>query len=169
MAVAAPLRVALAESASPREAQVKAVFLYNFGSFVTWPSSAFTDAGAPIRYCTTAKGVDANVLQEALRDERIGDRAIEYRQVGADDDHQACHVLYLTDMDATQSKDVLQRLGSAPVLTVSDRKRFASTGGMIELSLKRKRIRPVINLSVTRDAGLKPSSKLLRLAKIVGE
>ena len=40
---------------------------------------------------------------------------------------------------------------------------------MIELAVKRNRMRPVINLAVTRRAGLNPSSKLLRLSTIVQE
>ena len=107
---------------------MKAVFLYNFGSFVTWPDSAFRDPESPMRYCTNATGIDVEALRAALHDERIGDRSIDFQSVRTDDDHRSCHILYITGLDAKRTQAVLQRLGSAPVLTVSDGKRWRSTG-----------------------------------------
>ena len=54
-----------------------------------------------------------------------------------------------------------------PILTVSDIDDFARAGGMIGLVEAEQRIRFDINLATARQANLKLSSQLLKLATIV--
>jgi hypothetical protein len=64
-------------------------------------------------------------------------------------------------------KTVLAKLARLPILTVSDIGDFAQTGGMIGLVEAEPGIRFAINLAVARQANLKLSSQLLKLATIV--
>ena len=57
----------------------------------------------------------------------------------------------------------------AGLLTVGDRMEFLDRGGMVALTLQNNRIVPVIHTDRLRQAGLRASSKLLRLARLVSE
>ena len=57
----------------------------------------------------------------------------------------------------------------APVLTVGDGDGFARGGGMIGLFVEDGRMRFAINPNAAQRAGLRLSSQLLKLARIVKE
>jgi hypothetical protein len=58
-------------------------------------------------------------------------------------------------------------LNGAGVLTVGDTEGFTEAGGMINLTIVDQRVHFEINPDAARRAGMKISSKLLSLAKIV--
>ena len=62
---------------------------------------------------------------------------------------------------------VLQSLGSAPVLTVGESDGFASAGGVIGLYMEGDKVRFEANPDAAQRAGLKLSSQILRLARLV--
>jgi hypothetical protein len=62
---------------------------------------------------------------------------------------------------------MLDEVKGAPILTVGDGDAFASGGGMIGLFVEDGRMRFAINTEAAHRAGLRFSSKLLNLAKIV--
>lgn len=51
-------------------------------------------------------------------------------------------------------------------LTIGEFEGFARLGGMVELSVKRRRIRITVNPRATRDVGI--SSDLLALSRVIG-
>ena len=67
------------------------------------------------------------------------------------------------------SAATLDELKGAPVLTVGDGDDFARNGGMIGLFVEDGRMRFAINPDAAHRAGLRLSSQLLKLAKIVKE
>jgi hypothetical protein len=62
----------------------------------------------------------------------------------------------------------LSKLGSRPILTVSDVENFAQNGGDIDFYLSGAKVRFEINPQSAKLCGLKISSQLLSLGKIVG-
>jgi hypothetical protein len=66
-------------------------------------------------------------------------------------------------------QQILEVSRTAPVLTVGDMDQFAQRGGMINLTTEENRIRFEINVKAIERVGLKASSQLLRLARIVTE
>ncbi len=61
----------------------------------------------------------------------------------------------------------LAEIKTLPVLTVSDGKGFSLAGGIIELYVEGGRMRFAINVDAAERSGLRLSSRLLGLAKIV--
>jgi len=61
----------------------------------------------------------------------------------------------------------LKVCGGAEVLTVGDTKGFAELGGIINFVLDNDRVRFEVNRKAAEQAGLKISSKLLIVAKLV--
>ncbi len=54
-----------------------------------------------------------------------------------------------------------------PLLTISDIEGFAGGGGIIGLFLAERRVRFAINVGAARIAGLRISSQLLKLGRLV--
>ena len=151
---------------TPNEDQVKAVYLYNFASFVNWPKAAFKDTRSPLEYCAVGGGAVANALRIAISGERVDGRTLALRAVNRPDELRGCHVLFISQQTGRGGEALLAAVDSY-TLTVGDRSGFAQRGGMIELTRKNKRIRPLINMATVARSDIQISSKLLRLAKVI--
>lgn len=148
------------------EYAVKAAYLYNFAKFVEWPPGVFTSADAPLRICIVGDNPFGDALG-SLSGKRVDEHPVEIRTIPALTGFDSCHIAYVSRSDPARVRTVLNKLAHLPILTVSDIDDFAQAGGMIGLVEADQRIRFNINLVVTRQANLKLSSQLLKLAIIV--
>ena len=149
------------------EYQVKAVFLFNVTKFVEWPSEAFASGTTPFVVGIVGHDPFGEVLPRLAKEQTARGRRLEIRHYRAEEDHSACHVLFLSRSVAAQTEKILRRLQERPVLTVSDQENFARQGGIIEFGLVDDAVRFDINAKMAERAGLKPSSKLLAVARSV--
>lgn len=156
--------VARAATDPTSEAAVKAAFLYNFAKFTDWPAHA---AEAPLTMCIVGDSPVAAALIEAVRNQRIGGHAIDARAIATDAPMHSCDVLFVSMSETRRSARALEVLKSLPILTVSDDKQFAQSGGVVELFVENGRMRFSINTDAADRAGLRLSSRLLSLARIV--
>lgn len=165
-------RVCAHEIDEGKALKVQAAYLYNFARFIEWPVRAFENDDAPFVIGVLNDEPFADVLTRTVKGKRITGRRVEIRRfrwaktadrVRLND----CHALYIGESRQASMHDVLTSLGHDPVLTVSDIDGFAGKGGMIGFVLKEGRIVFEINVDALEWAGLKASSKLLKLAKIV--
>jgi len=147
-------------------AAVKAAFLYNFAKFTEWPADSRTPDG-PLILSTNDTAV-ADSLSPLVKGHEVKGRPLAVRRISAESVQlRGCHILYLWNLDAHQSRRLVEGLGGAPVLTVSDFNRFAALGGVVQFVNENERLRFAINLAAIRRQGLRLSSKLLALASIV--
>ncbi|MBT9499021.1 MULTISPECIES: YfiR family protein [Zoogloea] len=151
------------------ENDVKAAFIYNFVHFVRWPDTTTHKPGDPFRYCVLDDTL-APLLAKALAGESVdGHALIVMRQPELRNVHE-CQILYLGEqatLGGLSQTELLRRIASQPILTVSDQSNFTARGGMIALIRKRGRIHPVINTDATDRTELRVSAKLLNLATLV--
>ena len=154
-------------AAANSEDQVKAAFLFNFARYVEWPEAAFADATAAIRLCLLSDAAFQQVLSETVSGRSVGRRAVGVETIASLDAAGGCHLLFLDESVPAEGAAVAGRLGELAVFTISDREGFAAGGGIANFILVDQKIRFEINPSAARRAGLKISSSLLRLAKIV--
>ena len=75
-------------------------------------------------------------------------------------------MLFIGESEACRASATLNGVKLLPVLTVSDAKGFAHSGGMIELQVETGRRRFMINEVAAGRAGLRFSSRLLALATV---
>jgi hypothetical protein len=147
-------------------AAVKAAFLYNFAKFAEWPADSIAP-GAPLIACTNDTAV-ADSLAQLLKGHDVNGRTVEVRRISADSVQlRGCHMLYLWNMNAAQSRRLIDALNGAAVLTVSDFNRFAALGGIVQFIDGNGRLRFAINIAAMHRQRLLLSSKLLSLASIV--
>jgi len=157
----------IAQTKSANEYQVKAAFLYNFVKFVDWPSSAFTSPNQPLAICVYGRDPFGTALEDALLGKTIGDRRIALVRATQFQDLVGCHVVFVSASEREPTADLAGRLKGHAVLLVGEGDSFAASGGAIQFTIKANRVHFVINPDAADRAGLKISSKLLALAKIV--
>jgi hypothetical protein len=155
--------------AVPEARVVKAAYVYNFTKFIEWAAEdGVTDRAATVTICVLGSDPVGSALDEIASFESKG-RPILVHHVRAGEPIPACHILYIGNSEATRLASILAQLGASGVLTVSDLPRFAEQGGMIGFALDRGRVRVEINALRVRGAGLRISSKLLEVARVVTE
>ena len=157
--------------ASPRveQEQLKAVYLYNFLQFVTWP----TDSKRPDPGPTMTIGIVGNSPMTKALDELANSLAnvhkttfqvVHFGKHERGMDLRACNVLFVNASEKYNSAEIIASLQHAPILTVGDTDDFLSAGGMITMLEQQDRIRYHVNRKAAAAAGLRLSSQLLKTA-----
>lgn len=159
------LSSAQADPITPSEYQVKAAFIYNFAKFVEWPGSF--DDGRPFVIGILGRDPFGSMIDDEVAGKTIREKPIQIRRFSKIDDAAASNILYVSRSEAENVGQIVKRLGHMPILTVSDIESFPEQGGMVELLMEQNRVRFAINVVMVERAGLKPSSHLLKLARIV--
>ena len=107
------------------------------------------------------------MLVDIVRDMSIGGHTLEVRRPLDSARWRDCHLLFIADGGLRQRAEDIGAIRAEPVLTVSDSKGFARSGGMIELYLAEGKMAFSINQDAVERSGLRLSSRLLYLANIV--
>ena len=150
------------------EARVKAEFIERFCRFVDWPDAVFAGTDAPFVVAVLGKGPVAAELDEVARQRTVKGRRLDVRRVEHPDQLAGAHTVWISS-DAVDLLDaVLARTHARPVLTVADTPGAAERGVLINLRRDGPYVRFDINLGEVQASGLRFSSKLLRLGKLVG-
>ena len=155
------------QSSPAGEYQVKAAFLFNFAKFVEWPPSSFSDASAPLRICVFGLNPFGQELRDIAHEKTVNGRKLEVSDVADLQQARKCQILFISSSEKKQMKQILTGLSGTGVLTVGDTKGFAEQGGMINFVLENDRVQFEVSRKAAEQAGLKISSKLLSVAKLV--
>jgi hypothetical protein len=158
---------AAAQENPPSAYEVQAACLFNFAKFTEWPATAFSKDSAPIVLAVLGKDPFGTVLDRTFAGQKIGARYFEIRRGGRLGDIGLCHILFVSESESGRLEAVFEALRNQNVLTVSDIERFAGAGGTFGFFTEEKKIRFEANPDAAQRAGLKVSSKLLNLARIV--
>lgn len=151
------------------EYQVKAAFVYNFAKFVIWPDEETGGQGKEFVLGILGDDPFGEFIDQVVSGKLLRGRRIEVRRMRKLAGPPGCHIVFVSRSEREKLKSILLDLEHSPVLTVSDLEDFSKNGGMITLLLKHGRVRFAINASAVERAGLRMSSRLLALARIVGE
>jgi hypothetical protein len=151
--------------AEPTEQQVKAAFVYNFFKYVDWPTSALPASEPAISLCVLGQDNLADAL-ESLSAKTVQERKIAVKKVSRMADAEHCQALYVGKSVKEPIPSVVKGVKEG-VLTVSDLPGFASAGGMINFIVVETRISFEVNVDAAERAGLKISSQMLKVGKIV--
>lgn len=148
------------------EYEVKAAFLFNFGEFIEWPMES-ASAAAPFRICVLGEDPFRENLRSSAGKRRIKGRDVEVLRPAASSEARGCQIVFISGSERRALRDILDSLRGSSVLTVGDMGGFAQSGGMIQLTVEEGRVRFEVNAEAAERAGLRISSRLLGLARIV--
>ncbi|WP_341326036.1 YfiR family protein [Methylotuvimicrobium sp. KM2] len=164
---------AAADNQSDRVDRIKAAFVLNIARFVSWPPEAFESKDEHLLLCLYR----SNPIHQAvdlIQGEMVSGRHVSIARVDSLTENDSCHILLIAHNEL-QSYLKEARFGPAiPLLTIadlteSDTLLHAGSDIMIGLVRNDTRIGFAINLTRSRQAGLKMSSQLLKLATIVDD
>jgi hypothetical protein len=146
------------------EYQLKAAFVYNLFPFIDWPPSS----GATKMIVGVAMdGSVPDAFVKFLEGKRVGDRAIEVRQVHSRSEMRACQVLLVAYADPGHIRDALAQLTGTNVLSIGDGEDFARLGGVIAFLPFQNTFHLGVNPRAAERAGLKFRAQLMNIATLL--
>ena len=156
------------DNRKPAEYEVKAAYIYNFAKFVQWPKNAFQDSKKIIHVCVLGDDPFGSFLS-GIDGKTAADKKIGVRGTSSVQNCRGCEIIFISASEADRLPRIMKALNGAPVLTVGDTEGYAEQGVMINFFMENRTVRFEINPRAAVRAGLRISSNLLRIARIVGE
>lgn len=151
-----------AQEAGYSEDEVKAAFLYHFGTYVQWPIEA--PAEDPVTIAVLgADGVVAQ-LEAFLPGRRIAGRSVAVRPLDNIRDLGDDELLFIGGEHNGELVELIEAVGQRPVLIVTDAADGLARGAMVNFQMVDRRVRFEISLRKAEAAGLMLSSRLLSAA-----
>jgi len=141
-----------------REYQLKTLYLFHFVELTEWPKAE------QVTICLWGDSPLRSYLP-ALDSQQVGGSTVQVLSEPLPE-MARCQILFLSDPHSL-TQDTLNQAESGHILLVSDTQDFAERGGMIQFTLRNNKLKLIVNLGAVKRAGLKLSSKLLRMAEIV--
>lgn len=144
--------------------EVEAAFVHHVAKFVEWPVEL--RAGDKLRLCVMGQSPFAKAA-DLLAGKPVGGRIWEVRHVDFYANLQECRVLFIAASESDNLRRVLADIKDSAILTVGDSEGYAERGVMVNFYSEQNKVRMEINADAVRRSGLKISSQLLKLARIV--
>ena len=150
------------------EYSVKAALVFNFARFTDWPLDTLGDSQETFNICVV--GDDA-ILEAfgGIAGKRVKGRRIVVKRVRRMQKSDTCNLLFISGSDRSIFPKIFAALEGKPVLTIGEMSGFTEAGGIINLLKTDNRIKFEVNLKAAQQAGLNISSRILKLATIVGK
>jgi hypothetical protein len=147
-----------------REYNVKAVSLYAFGRYVTWPETVFAGPTSPFIIGVLGGNPFGDALSRIAAKKNLNGRPIEVRELNSPDEGAACHIVFIT-RTVTQDLEakVFQQYSGKPVLLVGESPGFAERGGIINFYQSGANVRFELNPERGVQSSLSLDAKLLSL------
>lgn len=140
------------------EYRLKTVYLFHFAELTEWPKAS------PPSICLLGHS-PLEAYLPALQGQKVHNVALTVI-LSPQQPSEDCRILVLAEL-AALTKPLLEQAKIRHILLVSDAEHFAEQGGMIQFSLRDNKLKLVVNLNSVKQANLKLSSKLLRMAEIL--
>lgn len=154
---------------TPSEYQIKAAFIYNFLQFVEWPPEALPETNSPVIVTILGDDPFGRALDTVFANKLIAGHPVKVDRIKNFGPNHPCHVLFVSNSERDRVTQILAMIGDRSIFSISDIEGFANRGGILDFVTEQKKFRFEINVAATKRARLQVSSKLLRLARIVGK
>lgn len=146
-----------------QEANLKAVFIYNFSRYIDWGSSA---GESDFIIGVIGNSAVEKSVAEIAKTNTVNTKKIIVRHFNKPEEISFCHILFIAGNNSIPLQPVLDNTPKG-VLTVSERPGAAKQGTAFNFVVVNEKLKFEANLKAISAAGLKASSQLLRLAIII--
>jgi len=163
-----PVPAAAQNPEGPAESDLKAALIFSFAKFVTWPEGTFESSISPIVIGVYGGDPIRLALEEVVRGREIDGRPLVIKPFVNSDNLNEYNILFIHKGWNTNRESLREMTGHSPILTVSDVDQFVHEGGMVSVTIENERPKIEINIETVHQARLRISSKLLRLAHVIG-
>lgn len=151
--------------------QIKAAFLHKFANYVQGEGAgtAFDETETALVFGVAGSEAVYDFLVELVATQNAGMRAAEVRRVSEPADLAGVHVLFIGTGAAANAETLLEEGVRASMLTVTDLAGPQPANSMVHFFVADDRVRFDIALAPANAAGLRLSSRLLQVARVVGD
>jgi YfiR/HmsC-like len=147
-----------------REYNVKAVTLYAFGRYVTWPNAAFEKPDSPFVIGLLGDNPFGDALDQIAAKKTIAGRPISVRQFTSPRECVDCHILFVSAAVSPEMEaQIFQVVAGKSVLLVGESAGFAERGGIVNFYENGTNVRFELNPDKASEAQLSFDAKLLSL------
>ncbi|MGH2563548.1 MAG: YfiR family protein [Ginsengibacter sp.] len=146
-----------------REANLKAAFIYNFIKYIDWDVDGNTD---DFTIGIVGNSAVYNSLQEIANTRTAEGKKIVVSHFDSPGDITFCNILFIPANTSFSVASMLSRAGPG-TLTIGEKDGLAQAGIAFNFIVLDDKLRFEANVKAILSAGLKASSQLLKLAKIV--
>jgi len=157
--------LAISQTDTSKEHQVKVAYLVNFLSYSEWPAESILGSSEVI-ICTAGEDPVTSMIKQ-VEGKRVRGKKLSIRRVAMDDGASGldtCHILFISPSVENKIEAILSAVEHQPVLTVSQVPGFLEKGGMINFVLHKRKVRFEVNRRAATREGLKFRAGLLGLA-----
>ncbi len=148
--------------ASEKESDLKAAFIYNFTKYIDWG----VPVSDPFIIGVVGQSPVYNSLQQIAETKTVNEKKIVIMYFNNPDEITSCNILFIASNAPFSLSSVLIRTGRG-MLTISEEPGFAELGTAFNFVVDHDKLKFEANVNSINEAGLKASSKLLKLATIV--
>jgi len=151
--------------AKEKDSNLKLVFIAKFLKFITWPEAEKSSDKYHIGIIgdTPLK----KVVSGAQYSFKARDKEIVIEKLGSLEKIEHLDVLFIAESEFKNLSNILAISEKKRILTVADTPGFAEKGVMINFYKKGQKLRFEINKTAVEKAGIKISSKLYKLARVI--
>jgi hypothetical protein len=146
---------------------VKADMLCNMAKFVQWPDAMVTQNKGQLVVAVLGEDDLAATIASVLSSRTVNGKPVFVRFARRVQDVRGCQIVYIANSELPHLSDIVDALRGTPTLTLADLEGFASRGGMVDFAGTAPNIRFEICVARANQAGLKVSSRLLAVARVV--
>lgn len=154
---------AVMAQAQEREANLKAVFIYNFTRYIDWDTSSIENDF--VIGVIGSSDVTGSLMQIA-KTNTIKNKKIIIRSFSKPEEIGDCQILFIPQNLPFSLHSILDRVGKG-VLTISEETDYAEQGTAFNFIIVNDKLKFEANLKAIYSAGLKAGSQLLKLAILV--
>ena len=151
----------------PSQYDVEAAYLLDFGKFTQLSTGSQAVQRTTFDVCIVGRDPIGPTIDKLAANDTVDNRAVHVLRDANASQARTCAIAYINSHEDDLTRDALNLLDGADVLTVGDSSNFLKDGGMIQFVVKNKHVRFAVNLDAVRKTHLILSSQLLRVALYV--
>ena len=167
LAILAGLRNSQAQSLARPEAverQVKAAYLYKFGSYVEWPERTFDSPLSPITIGVFAADELADELAQVVAGRTINGHPVSVRKLRREESVKGLNVLFIGHLSNARLADMLAAAKGQPILVITESEAALTLGSIINFVIVDGKVRFEVAPKTAGLLNLSISARLLAAA-----
>jgi YfiR/HmsC-like len=164
----AAMRASRAADPVPEPA-LKAEVVERITRYVDWPSASFASENTPFTICIMGDNPFGDYLVKMAKQRTIQGRRVVVLTISDVGRLGTCNLLFVGRSEDRRLDKILALTADHPVLTVGDTNGYGARGVLVNFYRDGDRIGFEINVHAVDRSGLRISSRVLRLAKILGK
>lgn len=166
--ISLPTHLSAQENVQNREPALKGVMVYRFLEYIQWPDVVFANNQAPIVIGIYGGDPVGKILRQIATNQKVGERALEFKVVANAREAATCHVLFVgDDIPQQQGQALLTALDGLPILLVGEQDYFTGAGGVFSFKIVNNNLRFKLSTGAATNHQLKISAQLAKLAEVV--